>query len=375
MFGFGGIYILSVLAAIILFSEWLQRYRFFRYAGTAILVIVFTAVVANAGVIPTGDHPFYSAVFDYVTPASIFLLLLDVNLRELRKVGMPMLMLFLIGTLGTALGVIAATRIIPESSLFNGFYAPLAGMFAGTYTGGALNFNAVALHYEVMEDGLVFASATAVDNIITTLWMFVTIAVPLLFRKRLRQNVQPSPNDGLITASIDMKGLSVMILLTVFSVWISGVIAAWTADRGVAIPSILIVTTLALIFAQFNVLPGKNTGRLFGSWLIYLFLAVVGAFCDLHALASAGKLALILFAFVLIILAVHGLVLALANILYFKDWDITAIASQANIGGSTTAMALAQSFGRHEIVLPAIIIGAFGNALGTYLGFFIAAIV
>ena len=37
-------------------------------------------------------------------------------------------------------------------------------------------------------------------------------------------------------------------------------------------------------------------------------------------------------------------------------------------------MALAQNFGRHELVLPAIIIGSLGNALGTYIGFFVATL-
>jgi uncharacterized membrane protein len=35
-------------------------------------------------------------------------------------------------------------------------------------------------------------------------------------------------------------------------------------------------------------------------------------------------------------------------------------------------MALAKNFKRDELILPAIIIGSFGNALGTYLGFMVA---
>jgi uncharacterized membrane protein len=53
---------------------------------------------------------------------------------------------------------------------------------------------------------------------------------------------------------------------------------------------------------------------------------------------------------------------------------MAAIASQANIGGGTTAMALAKNFGRNELILPAILIGSLGNALGTYLGFMVAGL-
>ena len=51
-----------------------------------------------------------------------------------------------------------------------------------------------------------------------------------------------------------------------------------------------------------------------------------------------------------------------------------AIASQANIGGGASAIALAESFNRKELILPAILVGSLGNALGTYLGFLVVYI-
>ncbi|MHC5065166.1 MAG: DUF819 family protein, partial [Planctomycetota bacterium] len=46
-----------------------------------------------------------------------------------------------------------------------------------------------------------------------------------------------------------------------------------------------------------------------------------------------------------------------------------AVASQANVGGSTSALALARSLGRGEMVLPAILVGSLGTALGNFAGF------
>ena len=51
------------------------------------------------------------------------------------------------------------------------------------------------------------------------------------------------------------------------------------------------------------------------------------------------------------------------------DPDVAAVASQANVGGGTSALALARSLGRADLVLPALLMGALGNGLGTYLGF------
>ena len=55
----------------------------------------------------------------------------------------------------------------------------------------------------------------------------------------------------------------------------------------------------------------------------------------------------------------------------YRDWEMIAIVSQANIGGGTTAIALAETFDRKELILPAILVGSLGNAVGTYLGFLV----
>ena len=57
-----------------------------------------------------------------------------------------------------------------------------------------------------------------------------------------------------------------------------------------------------------------------------------------------------------------------------QDWDILGIASQANVGGASTALACAKSLGREDLGLAAILIGALGNATGTYWGLLMAEI-
>ena len=46
------IYILAVLGAFVALSEWLVRHTALRHLGTALLVIVITAVAANIGALP-----------------------------------------------------------------------------------------------------------------------------------------------------------------------------------------------------------------------------------------------------------------------------------------------------------------------------------
>ena len=99
------LFILTILCLVVVLSEWVVRHTFFRHFGTALVVILFTAIVSNLGLIPTGSSkeipvPVYEGIFAYVAPISIFWLLLSVNLRDILKTGPWMLILFIISAFG-----------------------------------------------------------------------------------------------------------------------------------------------------------------------------------------------------------------------------------------------------------------------------------
>ena len=71
---------------------------------------------------------------------------------------------------------------------------------------------------------------------------------------------------------------------------------------------------------------------------------------------------------------IHGILFIIIGGFIYRDWEMISIASQANIGGGASAIALAEAFDRKDLILPAILIGSLGNALGTYLGFFVVYI-
>ncbi len=374
------LYIFAILAFVLLLSDWLVRKTFFKSFGIALLVIIITAILANARMLPTTTNVMYEGIFTYIAPGALFLLLLDVNLKQLKKVGFPILLLFLMGSLGTVLGVVVASLVIPDQPYFDGMYSAIAGMFAGTYTGGGINFNAVALHYKVVEKSVVYTNAVAVDNVMTTLWFFVTVALPVALQKMVPRSRSKNETERLseVAAASDeidtlsLKTLSIFLGLSSLFLFISEEITALLTSYGVIVPAILILTTFALLLAQIPAISKLKGNMLLGSWAVYLFLAVIGAFCDFHALGKSGDLSLYLLLFVTIVVLVHGLFIFGSNFFTKLDWQLVAIASQANIGGGTSAMALAKNFKRNELILPAIIIGSIGNALGTYIGFLVA---
>ncbi|MFK7952744.1 MAG: DUF819 domain-containing protein [Ekhidna sp.] len=374
------IYIIAFLLFLIFISEWLCKHTFLKHISSSLLVIILGAIVANLGWIPSASNasPLYGVIFQYVAPASIFFLLLGVNLKELRKAGIPMLTAFVLGSLGTIIGVVVALQCINYTEVFGANYAAIAGMLTGTYTGGSANFNAVALHYDVVKDGAIYTGVVVADNIITAIWMVVTLSIPALMNKLRPTNRVTSESDAKeITdekEAVNPMHLSLILFFGVAAIMLSDYLAEFATTIGLNVPSILILTTIALVMAQIKTVQQISGARLLGMFSIYLFLAVVGAFCEISALIDVGAHAFDILLFTSMIVLIHGLFIIGCGWLMKSDWSIIAIASQANIGGASTALALAKSFKRNDLLLPAILAGSLGSGLGTYLGFLIAGI-
>ncbi|MEM7110266.1 MAG: DUF819 family protein [Bacteroidota bacterium] len=362
------LFIVLVISSTIAVSIWLENKTPLGTLGAALLVILITAVVANLGIIPsaTAGSEVYDIIFSHVAPISIFYLLLGVSLKHLKAAGLPMLTAFGLGALGTVLGVLVAHMLFGRELGDNA--EVIAGMIAGTYIGGSINFNAIAIEFDLMQQGPLYASITAVDNILTTLWMMITIAIPSVMHRWFpkKRNVKASEvsHPQFDSSALKIGSLSVLIMIGLLTLLISNLTAEW-----LGIPSILVLTTIALFLAQIPYFNKLGEAKVIGLYLVYAFLAVIGAYCELGAMIGIGELASTLLGFLTAVLFTHGLVILLVGILFKTDWSIVAVASQANVGGSSSALALAKSLKRNDLLLPAVLVGSLGNGIGTYIGF------
>lgn len=374
------LYILTVLFALIFVSEWLCKKTFLKHISSSLLVIILGAILANAGLIPSASNasPVYNQIFKYVAPASIFFLLLGVNLKELRKAGIPMLVAFCLGSMGTMIGVLVALQAIDYQIVFGENYAAIAGMMAGTYTGGSANFNAVALHYGILREGAIYTGVVVADNIVTAVWMMVTLSLPAIMMKIKPNPILKVPGKSYLDHEdrehLNPMNLALMLFIGAAALLLSDLLSQWTKQWDWKVPSVLILTTIALVLAQLKQIQRLPGAKLLGMFSVYLFLVVVGAFCEVSALVEVGAFAFDILLFTVLIVLVHGAFLILMGLLLKSDWFIIAIASQANVGGASTALALAKSFNRNDLLLPAILAGSLGSGLGTYLGFLVAGI-
>jgi uncharacterized membrane protein len=205
----------------------------------------------------------------------------------------------------------------------------------------------------------------------------VTIAVPRLLRgSRARPTSSPglAEGDDAERQPIDPGELALLLALGAAAWWACRAASELLAGHGAPVPAMLLLTLLALVLAQVPAIARLRGIAPLGMFAVYLFLAVIGAHCDVTAVTQLGALGLQLLAFVIVVLVLHGMITFGAAWILGLDFDAAAVASQANVGGGATALALARGLRRPDLVLPAVLVGSVGTALGTFVGFAIAEV-
>ena len=369
------VYVLVILCLVIVLGVYAAKTKLGKKFGAALIIILLAAVLANLKLIPSASNSIdlYTLIFKYVAPISIFYLLLNVNLTSIKQAGFPMVGLFLIGSLATTLGILLSWFILSPQNVLGVDGKVIAGMLTGTYTGGSLNFNAVALEYEFQEKGILYAGTIAVDNVITTLWIIATLALPAFLNRIWKGTKVSKAKTDLLNETpqeevgIDLTSLVWLTFLGIAAYYVSDIISDFLTQ----VPSILILSTIGIVLAQTKFVSNLKGSHHLGLYLVYLFCAVIGAYCELNAVSELKEIGIVLFQFTGLAVLLHGMIVILIGGFLYRDWEMIAIVSQANIGGAPTAIALAETFDRKELILPAILVGTLGNALGSYLGFFV----
>ena len=368
------IYLLAVLCAVAAVADRLGRLPAGRWLGGAIISLLFGILLANVGLIPTiaNAPPLYEYLIAVGAPVAIFLLLLDVRLQALKRAGLPMLVAFGIGSVGTLVGVATAFWLTNADEWLGRFAAPVGGMYAATYIGGSANLTAVALHYGVTDEPALFAATNVADSVAGTLWIAALVVLAQLLHRLLRTHPEPTIADaGQIEEArpVTLAGVGLLLALALGGLWLSQRMSAWTAQSGAQVPTMLILTTVALLAAHIPAVHRLGGARMLGVFGSYLFLAVIGASCDMEALAGLGRAGGLLVLFVALVLLIHGLIqFGLGRLLRLSP-ETLAIASSANVGGALTIMPIATGLRRMDLLLPGILVGSLGNAIGTYAGF------
>lgn len=102
-----------------------------------------------------------------------------------------------------------------------------------------------------------------------------------------------------------------------------------------------------------------------GTFLIYLFFAVIGAPASVPLIIKESPLLLV---FALVIVLINLIWSLICGKLFKFPIEEIIIASNANVGGPTTAAAMAVSQGWVDLIVPGLLVGILGYVIGNYLG-------
>lgn len=358
----------SVLLALAAFGFWCERYAWGRKYSGVLLLISAAIVLANLRIIPT-SAPAYDAIWDYLVPIAIPLLLFEADLRRIVRESGPTLIAFVIGSAAVVAGVTLGVAFLDLGSN----EAELAGIFTGTYIGGSLNFAAVAEASD-MQDGSMLAAAVAADNVVTNLHFLLIVLLPGVawvarhYPTHHMDKAQQFPS-GPDAPIHQVKNLSIAGLLTALALaFLLAALGKMLAGIwGKPQFAILVTTALTLVLAtllprQVQKLSGHTDA---GNVMMFIFLASIGATADVWELIAIGP---VLFVFAMVIIIVHLAILFGVGKLLKLDLAELAMASAVCIGGPSSAAALASAKGWRDLLIPGVLAGSFGYAIGSFIG-------
>ncbi len=388
--------LLSIMCGSVAISIWLeQKYTWASKISGAILALIIAVSLTNLNIIPANSPLYDDVIWGFAVPLAIPLLLLQCNIKKIWKETGRLLIIFVIGAVGSCVGALISYYLLKDNiSELNG----LAAMMTGSYIGGGINFTALADAFNV--SGTMISATTVADNLVTATSMFLLLSVPAVgfFRKHFKHphvdeverctdggNAENAAAAYWAKKEISLKDIAVNFAYASIVVTISKLIAEGLSN---VIPTGNIVlnmcntffgsqyiwiTTLSIIISmifekQIEKLSGYNE---LGTYLIYLFFFAIGVPASIPMIIVNAPL---LFVFTLIIALTNMLFCFVFGKLLKFDLEDIVLASNANIGGPTTAVAMAISKGWTKLVGPIMLIGTLGYVIGTYFGIIVGSL-
>jgi uncharacterized membrane protein len=381
--------IIVVWASVSIILE--QRYSWAAKISGAIVALIGAIILSNTGVIPTAS-PVYDAVWTFIIPLAIPLLLFHVNFKKIWQESGRLLILFLISSVGTVAGVIISFFLLKD-------HIPvldkIGAMLSASYVGGGVNFAAMAAKFEA--PGEMVSSAVVADNLMMAIYFIVLMTIPAMsfFRRRFNaphvEKVESGrmKEEGKTLAEsfwerkdISLKdialsvGTAFLLVMVSFKIaeFLDGVIPSGEETsfflnllNGLFGDQYLMLTTLTfLALALFpKYFASINGSQEIGTFLIYLFFVVIGIPASIPLIVQNAPLLLV---FVFIIVVVNLAVSLTAGKLLKYDLEEILLASNANVGGPTTAAAMAIAKGWKDLIGPILVVGTLGYIIGNYIG-------
>lgn len=352
----------SALLAAGAFGIWSEKTKWGSALSGALVSTLVGLAASNLGVVAS-DAPAYATVNRYLLPLAVPLLLYTADLRRVMSSTGRLLIAFHLGSVATIIGTLVAYLLVPMRSLGEDSWK-IAAALMSRHIGGALNYVAVSEALNMSPS--VVASGLAADNLICAIYFTSLFA---LASRIAPENLTTAAENQIEPMARDRKGLPVLECATALA------LSCIICSAGMSLANVLgfqgggitcitaIVVILATLFPTY-IGPLAPAGEGLALILMQVFFAVVGANGNI---VNVVKTAPAIFLFSLIQVAVHlAVILGVGRVLGLEQKHLL-LASNANVGGPTTACGMATAKGWKTLIVPGILAGIYGISIATFL--------
>ena len=358
------------------------RYSIINKIGIVVICYAGGLVLGNTDIIPESILGIRETIMGATILLGIPLVLFSENVIKWTKMARYTFISLLLGVASVVILVIVGFFVfrhsIPE-------IAKISGMMIGVYTGGTANLMAIATALGVDSELIVLTNTVEMMIGAVILLFLITGAKPLfgLFLKPYQakgnqdQPVLDVSDYESYKGFLGRKGIPDLVRSLVIAVVIAGLGFGTTflfeGNARDAAP-ILTVTTLGILA---SLIPAVNRIRKsfqLGMYFIYMFCVIIASTADVTAMFQGEKAGMLVNIFLFISLVIVGslVIHSLLSWIFGISVDDYVITSTALADSPPFVPVVAAAMRNKEVVVPGMIIGVIGYAIGNYMGVAIA---